>query len=213
MTETENYIVSAVKMLERRISNDETYLLLREGWKSLRNNPSQLKEITDYARYGRGLFALLTYKTITDLDDRQQLASLSYLYLSKAIIKNPENADAQGFRVILMFFCDGPLRYTISSVVNKDKDLWERNMHPFAARDALYKMEFAAIYKNDVLFPTIIQNSWLSGKYSELCDKVNSGFFGSDISADSIKEEGDLLHKNILEYIENKVLLEEDVVF
>ena len=92
------------------------------------DNPEQLKNIKDFGHYGMGLMIFLSYGTISDIDDRQQLASLAYLFISKAIKQNSANANLFKNRLLLMITNHEAFEYTVSSVVNKDQNFFSMNL-------------------------------------------------------------------------------------
>ena len=209
MVETESLVVEALKQLSIGNNGDETYHLLYKSWRSYKDNPEQLKNIKDFGHYGMGLMIFLSYGTISDIDDRQQLASLAYLFISKAIKQNSANANLFKNRLLLMITNHEAFEYTVSSVVNKDQDFFSMNLMPFQARDAMFKMEYADLSFNRALLSIDI----LASKYQDLQTKINSGFFGKESTNESIISSGKNLHEQVLTYLEHKVLDEGDIDF
>lgn len=209
MVETESLVVEALKQLSIGNDGDETYHPLYKSWRSYKDNPEQLKNIKDFGHYGMGLMIFLSYGTISDIDDRQQLASLAYLFISKAIKQNSANANLFKNRLLLMITNHEAFEYTVSSVVNKDQDFFSMNLMPFQARDAMFKMEYADLSFNRALLSIDI----LASKYQDLQTKINSGFFGKESTNESIISSGKNLHEQVLTYLEHKVLDEGDIDF
>ena len=209
MVETESLVVEALKQLSIGNNGDETYHPLYKSWRSYKDNPEQLKNIKDFGHYGMGLMIFLSYGTISDIDDRQQLASLAYLFISKAIKQNSANANLFKNRLLLMITNHEAFEYTVSSVVNKDQDFFSMNLMPFQARDAMFKMEYADLSFNRALLSIDI----LASKYQDLQTKINSGFFGKESTNESIISSGQSLHEQVLTYLEHKVLDEGDIDF
>lgn len=208
LTETEKYVIEAVMQLSKGHDGDETYHPLYKAWRSFRSDPSQLHRIQDYGRFGMGLMIFLSYNTVSDIDDQQQLASVAYLFISKAIKESPSIVTHYKNRLILMISYQEAFGYTVSSVVGGN-DLFSMSMFPFEARDAMYKMEFADLSSNNALLNIDI----LGSKYREIKDKISSGFFGDKETSNSIIENGKNLHNKVLAYLEKKVLDEGDVDF
>lgn len=209
MVETESLVVEALKQLSIGNNGDETYHPLYKSWRSYKDNPEQLKNIKDFGHYGMGLMIFLSYGTISDIDDKQQLASLAYLFISKAIKQNSANANLFKNRLLLMITNHEAFEYTVSSVVNKDQDFFSMNLMPFQARDAMFKMEYADLSFNRALLSIDI----LASKYQDLQTKINSGFFGKESTNESIISSGKNLHEQVLTYLEHKVLDEGDIDF
>ena len=99
--------------------------------------------------------------------------------------------------------------YTVSSVVNKGQDFFSMSMFPFTARDAMFKMEFADLSSNRALLSIDMLNS----KYHDLSNKIASGFFGQNQTNVSIIEKGKSLHEEVLAYLEEKVIDNNDIDF
>lgn len=201
-TETECLIQEALGNLQKGNDGDETYHPLYKAWRSFQNDPSQLSKIKDYGRYGMGLMIFLSYETVADIDDRQQLASVAYLFLSKAIKQTSNNANYIKNRLLLMVTNHEAFEYTVSSVVNKDQDFFAMSLTPFKARDAMFKMEFADLSSNQALL-TI---DMLASRYKDLKNKIASGFFGQNETETSILSCGKNLHEQILAHLEKKFL-------
>lgn len=208
MTETEKFVEVALAQMAMGNDGDETYHPLYKAWRSFREEPSQLQSIENYGRYGMGLMIFLSFETISDIDIKQQIASIAYLFVSKALKANP-SINYYKNRVLLMITNHEAFEYTVSSVVNKDEGWYMMSLNPFKARDAMYKMEFADLSAKSGLLSIDMLNS----KYYDLKNKILSNFFGPNKTEQSIINEGNRLHEDILEYIENKVLVNNDIDF
>lgn len=209
MTETERYVVEALTQLQAGNDGDATYHPLYKAWRSYRYDHMQLKNIIDYGLYGMGLSIFLSYGTISDIDDQQQLASLSYLFLSKAIKANPNDANLYKNRILLMLSNHEAFQYTVSSVVNKGGGFDFMGMSSFTSRDSMYKMEFADLSTS----PSLLSIDMFSNKYRDLKSKITSNFFGSNQTETSIIAKGKELHDEVLTYLENKVIVNSDISF
>ncbi len=208
MTETEKYVVNALSQLSIGNDGDATYHPLYKAWHSYNSEPKQLNQIQDYARYGMGLMVFLSYGTVTNIDYRQQLTSIAYLFLSKAIKDSP-NINCYKNRLLLMISNHEAFEYTVSSVVNKDTSFMMMRYSPFKARDAIYKMEFADLSSS----PSLLSIDMFSNKYRDLKTNIASNFFGSNQTETSIIAKGKELHDEVLAYLENKVIVNRDISF
>lgn len=99
--------------------------------------------------------------------------------------------------------------YTVSSVVNKDQGFIFSNLNPFKARDAMYKMEYADLLKS----PQLLSIDMLAQRYMDLQNKISNDFFGPNQNNQTIRDKGLSLHQEILAYLEEKVLEDEDIDF
>lgn len=127
----------------------------------------------------------------TDIDDRQQLSSIAYLFLSLAIQNNQSDINLVLTRLLVMLNNREALEYTVSSVVNKDEGMMFMNMGSFNARDALFKMEYADLSRDHRLLTV----DTFAQAYQDLMSKIQSGFFGKSKTDVSIITEGRKLHK------------------
>ena len=211
ITETEMFVNEALQQLSVGNDGDATYHPLYKAWRSYNNNPTQLKSIHDYGKYGMGLMIFLSYGTVQDIDDKQQLASISYLFLSKAIKENPSNANYRKNRLILMISNHEAFEYTVSSVVNEEiSPVYPQFfLNPLNARNALFKMEFADLTSDSRLLGI----DMLYNKYRDLKGKIDSQFFGKNETESTIIASGNQHHEDVLAYLEQKVLDEEDIDF
>ncbi len=209
ITETEIFVQEALQQLSIGNDGDATYHPLFKAWRSFQRDPEQLKHIKDWGNFGMGLMIFLSYGTVSDIDDKQQLASVAYLFLSKAIKKSPQNINLYKNRLILMISNHEAFEYTVSSVVNKDAGFMFMNLSPFKARDAMFKMEFADLLRG----PQLLSVDMLAQRYMDLQNKISNGFFGPDQDNAKVRDRGNELHQEILEYLENKVIEDGDLDF
>ena len=73
----------------------------------------------------------------------------------------------------------------------------------------IYKMEYVDLLKN----PRLLSVDMLNERFSDLNNKISNGFFGQNQTSQTIIEKGLELHKKVLDYLNNKVLTEEDLDF
>lgn len=208
-SETELFVQNAMQQLAAGNDGDAVYHPLYRAWRSFQNDPSQLGNIKNPGKFGMGLMIFLSYGTVGDIDDKQQIASIAYLFLSKAIRKDAQNVNLIKNRLLLMILNHEAFEYTVSSVVNKSQDFMSMSMFPFEARDAIYKMEFADLLKS----PQLLSIDMLAQKYYDLQNKISNQFFGPNQDNKTIRDKGNSLHDEVLEYLERKVITNEDIDF
>lgn len=201
-TESERFVIEALQQLTKGNDGDATYHPLYKAWRSLQSNPEQLKSIQNFGKYGMGLMIFLSYGTVTNIDDRQQLASISYLFLSKALKENPSNVNLLKNRLVLMITNQEAFGYTVSSVINKDSNLdyflFDNLTSPFKIRDAISNMEYADLSRDKRL----LSIEMLSNTYKSISRYITDGAFGKNETEDSIIKAGNRYHKDILEFLE-----------
>lgn len=211
LTETETLVKEALSNLRAGRDGDDTYHPLFKAWRSFQRDPEQLQRIQDEDSFGMAFMIFLSFGTVSDIDDKQQLASIAYLFLSKAIEKNSNDVNLYKNRILLMMLNNEAFGYTVSSAINPGGgfDIFSMNLHPFESIDAMYKMEYADLMKS----PQLLSVDMLSQRYSDLKYKIANGFFGQNQTSQTIIEKGRELHKKVLDYISKKVLTEEDIDF
>lgn len=211
ITETEKHVNEAISNLEVGRDGDETYYTLFKAWRSFQRSPEQLRHIQNEGQFGMALLIFLSYGIVSDIDDKQQLVSISYLFLSRAIEKNSADMDLVKNRILLIIMNHEPFEYTVSSALNHRGgfDMFSMIIDPFKARDAMYKMEFADLLKS----PVFLSVDMLRQKYLDLDNKIANGFFGLKETNQTIRDTGIDLHKKVSAYLNNKVFTEEDIDF
>lgn len=209
LTETEIFVNEALSHLASGNDGDAVYHPLYKAWRSFQHNPNQLKHIVNNANYGMGLMIFLSYGTITDIDIKQQIASIAYLFIGKAIKKSPQDINLYKNRLVLMITNHEAFEYTVSSVVNKDQGFMFMSMSPFKARDAMFKMEFADLLRG----PQLLSINMFAQKYRDLKSKISNDFFGPGENEATIRDKGNSLHEEILGYLKDKVIKEGDIDF
>ena len=211
MTETEQYVAEAMTQYKRGIDGDAVYHPLYKAWRSFQNDVSQLAEIQNNSQFGMGPMFFLSYGTIRDIDEQQQLASVAYYFISKAIKENPNNINNYKNRLLIMLLNQEAFQYTVSSVVNKDEGfkLMGMQMSSFNARDAMFKMEFADLHTNQ----SLLSIEMLNNRYNDLRNKISSGFFGKNETYQTILQSGEKLHGEVFSFIEEKIITDNDVDF
>ena len=207
LTETETLVKEALSNLRAGRDGDDTYHPLFKAWRSFQRAPEQLKKIQDEGSFGTAFMIFLSYGTVSDIDDKQQLASIAYLFLSKAIEKNGNDVNLYKNRILLMMLNDEAFGYTVLSAINPGGgfDIFSMNLHPFESRGAIYKMEYVDLLKS----PRLLSVDMLNERFSDLNNKISNGFFGQNQTSQTIIEKGLELHKKVLDYLNNKVLTED----
>lgn len=211
LTETESLVKEALSNLNVGKDGDETYHPLYNAWRSFQRNPKQLQNIQNEGIFGMGFIIFLSYGKVSDIDDRQQLASIAYLFLSRAIKNNTTDMNLVKNRILLMVLNHEAFEYTVSSALNPSGgfNIFSMNLSALKARNMVFKMEFTDLLKS----PQLLNVDILNQKYIELNSKIANGFFGSHETNQTITDSGSELHQKVLSYLNNKVLKEEDINF
>ena len=212
MTDIEIKAIKGISLLKQGKS-EEAYNELLDAYLSLKRDVPQLKLVKNYEEVGVSLFLLLTYETIDDIDIKQRISSISYMFLSKALNEAPDNANCAKNRVMLLDYCKDSIQYTAMSALNLcggGFGLMSFGAMPeLRSRDALYMMKYYDLKS----FPILRRhNEFFSKMEDDLDAKIAQSFFGPR-TKDDVLEKGRQNHVKMLEYIENQVLEDEDIDF
>ena len=171
-------------------------------YKEIKNNPSLLKSISNNYNTAIGLTSILETNIYSDIDERQCIASIAYLLISKYIKENPSNADAYETRLIILIKHDDAFNYTIMNVFGGNSILsFIDPLSGLKKRDTNHKMRFADFQKciNNIEEPTFIREyNMLSNEYKNNTNALN---------------EGKMYHEKIYSYLSDKIYQEEDLDF
>ena len=211
MTDIEIKAIKGISLLKQGKS-EEAYNELLDAYLSLKRDVPQLKLVKNYEEVGVSLFLLLTYGTIDDIDIKQRISSISYMFLSKALNEAPDNANCAKHRVMLLDYCKDSIQYTAMSALNLCGGFGLMSlgaMPEIRSRDALYMMKYYDLKS----FPILrMHDEFFSKMEDDLDAKIAQSFFGPK-TKDDVLEKGRQNHAKMLEYIENQVLEDEDIDF
>ena len=207
MTQLEIYAQEGLRLLQIQ-DGDGPYHQFYLAWNEYRHNPAVLKDVTNYYAVGCALSMFVSYGAISDLDIRQSIVSVAYMFISMAIEQDPNNANYYKARVVLMHEQREAFEYTVSSVVNKGVGIMFMNFHALDARDALSKM----IYHDLAITPILTRYQFFTNIKNDLDKKINNNFFANQNKFDVI-ETGKKHHREVLDFIKEKVFEDEDIDF
>lgn len=211
MTDIEIKAIKGISLLKQGKS-EEAYNELLDAYLSLKRDVPQLKLVKNYEEVGVSLFLLLTYGTIDDIDIKQRISSISYMFLSKALNEAPDNVNCAKNRVMLLDYCKDSIQYTAMSALNLCGGFGLMSlgaMPEIRSRDALYMMKYYDLKS----FPILrMHDEFFSKMEDDLDAKIAQSFFGPK-TKDDVLEKGRQNHAKMLEYIENQVLEDEDIDF
>lgn len=205
----EQYAEEALRELNVGKDGDAVYHPMYKAWRAIQSDPASLKQVENPAIVGNGLLVFLSYGTVSDIDDRQQIISLAYLLLSDAIKKNPNDLNLIKNRILLMQQDREALEYTVSAAINPEQDIFSMSMFPFESRDNILKMIYSDLSKSTALS----NHPAFRSTYLDLQNKICNNFFGSNFTPAEIINEGNKNHKILLTYLMEKVYDNEDIDF
>lgn len=182
---------------------------LYKAWRAMQADPACIKKIHNKREAGNGLLVFLSYGTIRDIDDRQQIISLSYLMLSEEIEINPNSLNTIKNRILSMTIDREAFQYTVSAAIGTNAAFDFMGFSQFESRDAALKM----LYKDLTLSPVFKNLPDFAEMLNDLEMKISNDFFGGHETPDSIKAQGETNHSKVLSYLREKVYEEECLDF
>lgn len=183
--------------------------LLIQIYHSLIDDPGQLRDIKDFSALGTSFLLMLDQNLSDNIDTLQTIASISYLCISKAIQNDNANLNLYRERLLLLKIGHEPFKYTVLDAL----DLWGNmfsTSSALEARDAIFKMEIADLELHPALYR---QLSFLKERKDEFDKMISKQFFLPENTLENVIKSGVENHNILLEYLENKVINEEDVDF
>jgi hypothetical protein len=183
-------------------------------YRSVKSNPQQLKDVSDFESLARAFLFMLDPKLSDDIDSLQMMASVGYLCVSKAIAHTPNNIHLYADRLLLLKIGHAPISYTVMSALNIARKLldWASSVTPpwMLARNAIYKMQISDLELHPQLYQQVALFKEMKDDFNKMIERQ---FFMPEKTLDNVIKSGIESHKKLLEYIENKVIEENDMDF
>ena len=148
-----------------------------------------------------------------DIDTLQMIASISYLCISKAIEQDSTNLNLYKERLLMLRIGHDSFKYTVMSSLDLNSGgfmSFSIDNSDLKARDAIYKMEITDIELHPQLYRQVPFFKEIKDEFDE---KISRKFFIPEKTLDNIIKSGIENHKKLLQYLENRVISEEDVDF
>lgn len=184
--------------------------LLIQIYRSVKADPGQLRDVKDFSALGTSFLMMLDQNLSDDIDTLQMMASISYLCISKAIQNDNENLNFYKDRLLLLRIGHEPFSYTVMSALGLADSFFSIIPPQMTARDAIYKMEIADLELNPHLYRQI---PFFKERKDEFDEKISRQFFMPEKTLDNVIKSGVENHMKLLDYLENRVIKEEDVDF
>lgn len=186
--------------------------LLIQIYRSIKNDPTQLKNVNEYSSLGTSFLIMLDQKLSDDIDTLQMMASVSYLCISKAIEKDKNNLNLYKDRLLMLRIGHEPFTYTVMQALDIDVSPFSfiGSMASYSARDAIYKMEIADLELHPQLYRQVPFFKERKDKFDEM---IGTQFFMPEKTLDYVIKSGLENHKKLFDYLSNRVIEEGDVDF
>ena len=181
-------------------------------FKSVKYNPSQLKQVQDFKSLSKAFLMMLDQQISDDIDNLQLIVSVGYLCITKAINKEGNDPNLIKDRLLLLRMGHEPLTYTVMSALDIGGIPFGimAQMAPLRARDAIYRMEISDLEENPTLYINI---PLFKERKREFDDKIRNEFFRPEKSVTEIINTGKENHIKLYLFLENMVIENEDVDF
>jgi hypothetical protein len=177
-----------------------------ELYNFIKQNPLELNNIERPDDFASVIATMLQLKVINDDDVIEQIASIGYVVISKAIISNPA-PNKNMFRLLIIHFAREQFNYTLRTALGFDS---EANffspvgqMAGNRTANAMYEMEVYDLFTNPILYQKI---QMFADAKEELDGLILNDYFYNKTEAQVIQE-GKEFHKKALEYLTEKILI------
>ncbi|MDR2652206.1 MAG: hypothetical protein LBC68_07825 [Prevotellaceae bacterium] len=184
-------------------------------YRSVKSNPQQLKDVSDFESLGKVFLFILDQKLSDDIDTLQMMASVGYLCVSKAILQNPRNLNLYKDRLLIMKLGHEPLVYTVMRALYEPLTGFSAlgllaSMRPLEARDDIFMMEIADLELHPQLYQQVPLFKEMKDDFDE---KIRRQFFMPEKTLDNVIKSGVENHKKLLKYLEKMIFEEGDMDF
>ena len=181
---------------------------LIELLKIIINNPTSLTQVSNYANLGRSCLLMLDVKISSNDETLEIISSVGFLFLTKAIQREPYQYNAIKDRLVLLqlgkeFFC-----YVVSYPLNIERG-WMNTQWKWEAWDAIYRMEFADLQKHSVLH----QIDFLKKRNDELEQMFLKKVFAVKQPREEVIKKGLEIQQKVFAYLDKKILSEGSLRF
>ena len=177
-----------------------------ELYNAIKQNPLELNKIERPDDFASVIATMLQLKVINDDDVIEQIASIGYVVISKAIISNPA-PNKNMFRLLIIHFAREQFNYTLRTALGFDS---EANffspigqMAGNRTSNAMYEMEVYDLFTNPILYQKI---QMFADAKEELDGLIRNDHFYNKNEAQVIQE-GKEFHKKALDYLTEKILI------
>jgi hypothetical protein len=203
----------ALKLLECE-NGREANVLLVNLYNQVKNNPSCLRTIENYSIVGKGFTLMLCNQLSDDIDTIQTMSSIAYLCLSKAIKKEPGNLNLYKDRLLVLNIGHNAFKYTVMLVLEEGIETFSNLMFESRAdiqsRDVIWQMELADLKRHPAI---CLSFSLFRDREKFILDKVKRQFFFPATNVRMAINQGEEFHEKVFKYLQQRILVEEDVDF
>lgn len=171
---------------------------------NINENPIELMKVHNPQVLLHGVLSILSSGTIKDLDTLELIGDIGYWGISRAIELEPNNISLYFDRLGFMISAIEPVKWAAMRALNLLESPLSRigDMAELWARDAVYKMTIADMYKHP---ETFVKSNYILNYKMSMDQKIKNGFFLPDQTAKQIEEAGSILHKKMFDDIYRRI--------
>jgi len=207
MTSIETLALKAVRALSQGNDDAGTDALV-DLFNEANRNPEQFSQVGLHADVGNAFLMMLVQGISSDEDSQQQIASISYLFLTKAIERNPGQLNLVQNRLLLLENTNSVFRWTVSAALDLSRGILG-SMAPTRARDIIYQMQISDLQAH----PELLKVEQFSSMKARFESMISNKHFGPSETLDTLGKAGYDAHKKVLYYLHEHVVEEADVDF
>ena len=215
MTEIETLAQKAITHMEKEQVNVANFWL-SSIYEQVTENPSCLCSVNNYGILGKGFLFMILNRLSTDIDTLQAMSSVAYLCLSKAMETEGDSPNLYKDRLLVLNSAYDSFKYTVMSVLAKDEvsdgfaSLMFQSRAEIKSRDAIWQMEISDMEKYPIICSSF---PYFAERKRNLLDKLERQFFLPARTLDEVVKQGNVFHKNVYKYLEDMILVNNDIDF
>jgi hypothetical protein len=208
---SESKISDLIKAAEKEYykeNMDAAKLLLSELLVEVKANMNFLKEVIDFSSFGRAFTYMVDQKISNSKNEMILVSNISYLFLSKAIKKNPNDITLIKDRLILLWLAEDLFTHTVRYALGINVgDLAQYS--PSAeyasqtAKDEIKKMQVSDLELNKILYTNV---EFFKKRRMQLIDEIKKYSPGINYSIELIIKQGQANHQKVFTLIEKNLL-------
>lgn len=181
-----------------------------ELWNAIKQSPLELNKIERPEDFASVIATMLQLKVINDDDIIEQIASVGYVVISKAIISNP-TPNKNMFRLLMIHFAREQFNYTLRTALgfSSTSSFFSPSgqMAGNTTRNAMYEMEIFDLFTNPILYQRI---PMFADAKEELDNLIFNNHFYNKTEIQVI-ENGKALHKKAFDFLSEKILIKGNI--
>lgn len=201
----------SIRLMERDNNEEANYLLVKI-YRLVKENPKILNTVKNYSSLSTVFLAMIDLEFSEDVDTLQTVSSLAYLFICKAIENDSQNVNFIKNRIVILYAGHDYIKYTVMSAFEDKSNSasYYITNQDIKARDILYKMEISDLFLNPSIYKQVSLLEERKKKFDALLDRQ---FFMPELTLKEVIGTGIKNHNKLFTYLQNKILIDNDVIF